>query len=188
MEAPNRIAYRREALVAISGHRQHEDRQTEPEDVDEPVGEDQGCEALQPEVQRPENQADEERGQDPRDHSLHTAESEGGVLETKEYCDDDHTADTPETRLEPGLEVAAVEGLLRQGDGGRHDEDRPQSVPEGRLDRGRTERWWALVDGQVCDVRGDDEGHEEDHEREQPPQHVLADGTCPQQPTERSAL
>src|SRR5664279_4300682 len=131
MEAPNRIAYRRDALVAISGHRQDEDRQTEPEDVDEPVGEDQGCEALQPEVQRPENQADEERGQDPRDHSLHTAESEGGVLETKEDCDDDHTADTPETRLEPGLEVAAVEGLLRQGDGGRHDEDRPQSVPQG---------------------------------------------------------
>ena len=76
MEAPNRIAYRRDALVAIPGHRQHEDRQAEPEDVDEPVGEDQGCEALQPDVQRPENQADEERGQDPRHHSLHPADIE----------------------------------------------------------------------------------------------------------------
>src|SRR5665647_3608159 len=108
MEAPNRIAYRRDALVAISGHRQHEDRQTEPEDVDEPVGEDQGCEALQPDVQGAADQSYEDHAQHPREHGLHTAESEGGVLETEQDGDDDEASQAAETRLQPGLEVACL--------------------------------------------------------------------------------
>ena len=139
-----------------------------------------------PQEQPGEHEPGQEGAHDAEDHRPGIKGGEGDVLDGEEGGGGDHGPGLPQDPGQAGLEVAAVERLLGQPDGHRHDRDADQGDPQGhRLVRRRRHR--PPIGDQAGDEGGGEPGEHDDEPAEQTPGDV-ASPHGPQQVGQSSSL
>ena len=126
-----------------------------------------------PQEQSGEHEPDQEGAGNSGDHRPGVGRGEGDVLEGEDGGGGEHGPGQSHAPLEAGLKVAAVERLLGQPDGRRHDHDADQGDPQGRRTVRRRRRR-PLVGDEIGDEGGGDPDERDDEPAEQTPGEVAS--------------